>query len=114
MENLSRRPRKIPLTLFLAQSLASAGFITAATINSILGAKLGGSPSWAGVPTAVYLLGGAAAAYVWGIVMDAIGRRGGLVLGMILGVFGAGLALISVMISSLAGFLGGMVLMGTA
>ena len=114
MENFLRSARKITLTLFLAQSLASAGFITAATLNSILGAKLGGSPSWAGVPSAVYLLGGAAAAYGWGIVMDVIGRRGGLVLGMIMGVLGAGLALFSITITSLVGFLGGMLLMGTA
>ena len=66
MQDYSRVARKITLILFLAQSLASAGFIAAATLNSILGAKLGGGAAWAGVPSAVYLLGGAFAASAWG------------------------------------------------
>jgi hypothetical protein len=56
MTELSRTARKITFVLFLAQSLASAGFIAAATVNSIVGATLGGNP-WADVPSAVFLLG---------------------------------------------------------
>ena len=37
--DLTRIARRTTLTLFLAQSLASEGFIAAATLNAILGAK---------------------------------------------------------------------------
>src|SRR5918994_2017906 len=78
MTDLSRMARRITWVLFANQSLASAGFIAAATINSIIGAKLGGSASYAGVPSAVYQVGAAFAASAWGYIMDRIGRRNGI------------------------------------
>ncbi len=59
MNNIIRVARKITFILFVEQSLASAGFIAAATLNSIVGANLSRHSGWAGVPTAVYLLAGA-------------------------------------------------------
>jgi MFS family permease len=114
MQNLNQSARRITLTLFSAQSLASAGFIAAATLNSILGDKLGGQASWAGVPSAVYLVGGAGAAFLWGYLMDLWGRRAGLIAGLALGALGAGLAFQAVALNSLLVFLLGMVLMGAA
>ena len=114
MTDFTKLARKITWVLFANQSLASAGFIAAATINSILGAKLGGSPSYAGVPSAVYLVGGAFAASGWGYLMDRIGRRNGIVLGLIVGVLGNALVLYAISISSLTVFLIGMVMMGIA
>ncbi len=111
MAELSRIARKITFILFLAQSLASAGFIASATLNSILGARLGGNP-WAGVPSAVFLLGGALAASLWGVLMDIIGRRNGITLGLLLGAAGAGLVVTAANQSLLALMLAGMVLMG--
>jgi hypothetical protein len=69
MTDFPRIARKITFVLFLAQSFASAGFIAAATLNAIIGAQLGGSSGWAGVPSAVYLLAGAFAASAWGALM---------------------------------------------
>lgn len=114
MNDLERVARKITATLFTAQSLGSAGFITAATINTIVGAQLGGHPSWAGVPSALYQLGGALAALAWGHSMDRLGRRGALTLGLCLGVIGAGVAGSAILASSFLIFLGGLVLMGVA
>ena len=114
MHDLKQSARRISLTLFSAQSLASAGFIAAATLNSILGARLGGQASWAGVPPAVYLLGSAGAAFLWGYLMEAWGRRLGLLIGLILGTLGAGLAFYAIAINTLLVFLAGMVLMGMA
>jgi len=111
MAELSRIARKITFILFLAPSLASAGFIASATLNSILGARLGGNP-WAGVPSAVFLLGGALAASLWGVLMDIIGRRNGITLGLLLGVAGAGLVVMAANRSLLPLMLAGMVLMG--
>ena len=110
----SRIARRTTLTLFAAQSLGSAGFIAAATINSIVGAKLSGEPAWAGVPSGVYQVGGALAAFGWGYGMERLGRRGGLTLGLIFGVMGAGLAGYGLIAQSFWIFLAGMVLMGAA
>lgn len=114
MDNLTRIARKITFVLFVEQSLASAGFIAAATLNSIVGTKLSHHSNWAGVPTAVYLLAGAFSAFAWGYVMDAIGRRGGLTLGLTLGMIGSGFAFYAIMISSFPFFMLSMVLMGIA
>ena len=109
-----RVARKITLTLFAAQSFGSAGFIAAATINSLVGAKLSGEPASAGVPSSVYQVGGALAAFGWGYGMDRLGRRGGLTLGLILGVIGAGIAGSAVLLTSFILFLVGLALMGAA
>lgn len=114
MDSLNRIARKITFILFVEQSLASAGFIAAATLNSIVGAQLSRHSDWAGVPTAVYLLAGAFSAFAWGYVMDAIGRRGGLTLGLALGVVGSGFAFYAITRSSFTWFLFGMVFMGVA
>ncbi len=112
MMDLPKLARKITWVLFANQSLASAGFIAAATLNSIIGAKLGGSASFAGVPSAVYLVGAAFAASAWGYLMDRIGRRNGIVSGLAIGVIGNALVLFAIGISSFPLFLLGMVLMG--
>ncbi len=114
MQNLESIARKITGILFAQQSLASAGFIAAATLNSIVGKELSQNPSWAGVPTAVYLLAGAFSAFVWGYVYDAIGRRNGLTAGLSAGVFGSSVTFYAIAIHSFPLFLGGMVLMGIA
>jgi len=112
--NLESAARKITAILFAQQSLASAGFIAAATLNSIVGKELSQNPSWAGVPTAVYLLAGAFSAFLWGYVFDAIGRRGGLVTGLITGVIGSCVTFYAIAIHSFPLFLTGMVMMGIA
>jgi MFS family permease len=111
MAELSQTARKITFILFIAQSLASAGFIASATVNSILGAKLGGN-AWAGVPSAVFLVGGALAASAWGVLMDLIGRRNGIALGLLLGVTGAGMVVVAANQSLLWLMFPGMAFMG--
>ena len=112
MTDLSKAARKITWILFANQSLSSAGFIASATINSIIGAQLGGSASYAGVPSAVYQVGAAFAASAWGYIMDRVGRRNGMVAGLAIGVIGNALVLIAIGASSFILFLMGMVLMG--
>lgn len=114
MNDLTRIARKIIFVLFVEQSLASAGFIAAATLTSIVAAKLSQHSNWAGVPTAVYLLAGAFSAFAWGYVMDAIGRRGALTLGLFLGVIGSAFSVYAIVQASLPLFLLGMVFMGVA
>lgn len=106
--------RKITQTLFTAQALASAGFIVTATVNAIVGAQLSGRPAWAGVPGGVYQLGGALAALGWGYGMERLGRRNGLVLGLLLGVIGSALAGGALIRGAFGIFLAGLALMGGA
>ncbi len=114
MTDLESIARKITAILFTQQSLASAGFIAASTLNSIVGKELSGHSDWAGVPSAVYLLAGAFAAFMWGYVYDAIGRRNGLSIGLVIGSVGSGIAFFAIATHTFTVFLGGMILMGIA
>ncbi len=114
MESLARIARRITFILFVEQSLASAGFIAAATLTSIVGEKLSHDANWAGVPTAVYLLAGAFSAFAWGYIMDAIGRRNALTFGLFLGVVGSAFSVYAIAQASFSVFLVGMVFMGIA
>ena len=112
MTELSKLGRKITIVLFVLQSLVSAGNIASATVNPIVGALLGGSDYWTGVPTAVYLLGAAFSAFLWGRIMDVTGRRNGLVLALVLGMIGNGLILYAIEAGLISIFLAGTVLTG--
>ena len=114
MDSLTKSARKITFTLFIAQSLTSAGMIAGHTVHAIVGAKLSSNPSWAGVPATGFLLGAAISAFLWGSVMDIIGRRGVMVMGLLLGVIGVSGAFVAVLAGSFVFFLVGLVLMGTA
>ena len=103
--SLARVGRRLTWTLFAAQSLGSAAFIAAATLASILGAELSGSKALAGIPSAVYMTGTAGAALAWGYLMESLGRRGGLVLGLAIGTFGAALAYGAINAGSFVAFL---------
>ena len=106
--------RKLKWTLFGAQAMGSAGFLVASTVTPIVGAQLSGRASFAGVPTAFYWAGGALATLVWGRLMDPIGRRRTLSLGLLVGVLGASLASLFVVRHSFPGFVLGLALMGAA
>lgn len=112
MTDFKRIAKKITWILFIAQSLASAGFIAAATINPIIGAKLAEHRSLATVPTAVYLLSGALSASAWGYIMDRIGRRNALTSGLLIGVLGNLLVIYAIQISSFFLVMVGLMFMG--
>jgi len=110
--NLNHVARKITLVLFAAQSLASAGFIAAATINPILGAKLAPYRSLATLPAAAYLLSSAFAAPMWGFLMDRIGRRNSISMGLVIGILGNMLVLAAIQAASFTFVIAGLMLMG--
>jgi MFS family permease len=114
MRDFAAIGRKITFTLFLSQSIFSAGWITTATVNAIVGAELSGVVAWAGVPTAVFLVATALSAFIWGFVMERVGRRGGLTAGLTFGVVGAAMAGSAIVASSFVLFLAGMAFMGVA
>lgn len=114
MKDHTRIARKITAVLFLSQGLSSAGFIAAFAVNALVGVELSGQQALAGVPGAVYVLGQAGGALVWGLSMDRIGRRGGLALGQVCGVIGSVMAMAAVAGRSFPLFLMGLGLVGTA
>lgn len=83
--------RRLTATLFAGQSMASLGMTAAITVGSIAATQLMGSTEFAGLPTTVYVLGGALGAFPAGKLMDRYGRRAGLTLGFLVGVIGASL-----------------------
>ena len=105
---------KITAVLFAAQCLGSAAFIAISTVGAILAASLSGHKSWAGAPAAASLFAGAGAAFLWGYLMDSMGRRGALVLGLVLGSIGAAVSFSAILLASFPLFLGGMLLVGVA
>lgn len=114
MQDYTHIARKITVTLFAAQSLASAAFIASGTVNTIVGAELSGDPAWAGVPSGVVQLGAAIAALVVGAIMGRVGRRTGLALGLATGALGAGLAVFAIQARSFPLFLVGLAGLGVA
>ena len=109
-----RIARKITLVLFLSQGLSSAGFIAAFTVNALVAVELTGWTAMAGVPGALYVLGQACGALVWGFSMERTGRRRGLAFGQIIGVVGSAIAMAAVVDRSFFFFLGGLILVGMA
>ncbi|MCG6537283.1 MAG: sugar porter family MFS transporter, partial [Syntrophales bacterium LBB04] len=106
--------KKITTVLFLSQGLSSAGFIAAFTVNAIVAVNLSGKASMAGLPGALYVLGQAFGALLWGLSMERTGRRKGLAFGQVIGVIGSGLAMAAIVNRSFIFFLIGLVLVGIA
>jgi MFS family permease len=105
---------RITGVLFAAQCLSSAAFIATSTVAAIAGAELSGQKSWAGLPAAVSGIAGSGAAFLWGMLMDRVGRRRALALGLLLGACGGAVAVAAITVGSFALFLAGMVLIGVA
>ncbi len=114
MKDYDRIARKITIVLFLSQSLSSAGFIAAFTVNALVGVDLSGKQAMAGMPGGILVVGQACGAMVWGFTMERIGRRLGLALGQVVGVVGSIIAVVAVVDRSFPFFLFGLVLIGVA
>ncbi len=114
MRDFDRIARKITTVLFLSQSLSSAGFIAAFTVNSLIGVDLTGQRAMAGVPGGLYVAGQACGAVLWGYGMERIGRRWSIALGQLLGAAGSAIAVAAVVARSFPFFLLGLVLVGVA
>ena len=114
MTDYARVARKITWVLFLSQGLSSAGFIAAFTVNALVAVELTGQTAMAGVPGALYVLGQACGAVVWGFSMERIGRRRALALGQVIGVIGSAIAMAAVVDRSFFFLLVGLLLVGIA
>jgi MFS family permease len=114
-------PRRLPAlrrrmvwTLFAVAALGSTGYIAAVTAGTLAAAEIAGSAAPGGLPTATSTLGTAAAASLLSFLMLRVGRRPGLLLGILVGTAGAAVALSGVLAVSMPLLLAGSALAGFA
>lgn len=93
--------RRMVWVLFAISALGSTGYIAAITVGTLVAAELSGSASLSGIPGASAVLGTAFAASLLSSLMLRVGRRPGLLGGLLIGVAGALVAVGAVLIGSL-------------
>lgn len=81
--------RRTLATVIFSQIFGGAGLAAGITVGALLAQDMLGTDSYAGVPTALFTLGSAAAAYMVGRYSQKKGRRLGLGLGFVIGGIGA-------------------------
>lgn len=113
-ERLPGLRRRMVWTLFAVSALGTTGYIGAVTAGTLAAAEIGGTAAPGGLPTATSTLGTAAAASLLSFLMLRVGRRPGLLLGILVGIVGAAAALAGVLVASLPLLLAGSALAGFA
>ncbi|MFB6366794.1 MFS transporter [Paenibacillus elgii] len=99
-EKLQQLQRRTLFIVVVAQIFAGAGLAAGVTIGALLAQDMLGTDSLAGVPSALFTLGSAAAALLIGRLSQRFGRRMGLAGGFLTGGIGAvGVVLAGVMSS---------------
>jgi MFS family permease len=108
--------RRMRWTLFAISALGSTGYIAAITVGTLVAADIRGDATLGGVPTAAATLGTATAAGFLSGLMLRVGRRAGLIGGLLVGLVGAigavgavlaGSILLLLVASALTGFANG-------
>lgn len=110
--SLAAVQRRTVRTLVVAQAVGAVGITIGIATASLLARDISGSESQAGLAQTFQVLGAAIAAYLLARVMNARGRRIGLVAGYLLGAAGAVLAVFAGVWNSMAVLLIGAVLLG--
>lgn len=86
---VSAAQRRTLRVLVAAQVLSGAGLAAGITVGALLAQEMLGATSLAGLPTALFTVGSAAAAVLVGRVSQRAGRRAGLALGYGIGAVGS-------------------------
>lgn len=81
--------RRSLFIVMISQIFGGAGLAAGITVGALLAQDMLGTNSFAGVPTALFTLGSAVAAFFVGRLSDRFGRRFGLVTGFLAGGIGA-------------------------
>ena len=81
--------RRTLAVLVAAQVLSGAGLAAGVTVGALLAQDMLATTSWAGLPSALFTIGSAAAAVVVGDISQRAGRRAGLTLGYAAGAVGS-------------------------
>ena len=93
--------RRMLWVLFAMSALGSTGYIAAVTVGTLVAADIAGNAAFGGLPTAVGVLGTAAASALVSGAMLRVGRRRGLLVGLSVGLLGAVVAVAAVVIGSI-------------
>ena len=109
---LARLRRRAHIALVVGVALGSIGHIAASTVSSIAAQQIAGGTAWTGAPGATAVLGAAAGAVALSQLMVRAGRRVGLAAGYVVGVGGAFIATLAVVVASLPLLLFGTILIG--
>jgi MFS family permease len=109
---LARLRRRTHWSLVAGVALGSTGHIAASTVSTIAAQQIAGSTAWSGAPGAAVVLGAAIGAVSLSQLMVRSGRRVGLATGYGVGVGGAFVATLAVIVSSMPMLLVGTVLIG--
>lgn len=84
---------RVVLLLSLCQALLVSGNILLIAVSPLIGSQLASSPAWSTAPVATQWLGLMCATIPASLIMGRLGRRRGFILGNLLGLCGAGLAM---------------------
>jgi len=93
--------RRMQWALFAISALGSTGYIAAITVGTLVATEIHGDATLGGVPTAAATVGTAMAAGFLSGLMLKVGRRAGLLGGLLVGVAGALLAVGAVIVESI-------------
>ncbi|WCH46002.1 MFS transporter [Lysinibacillus sp. OF-1] len=97
-EKLKTLYRRVLVVVSLSQIFGGAGLAAGITVGALLAQQMLGTDAYAGVPSALFTLGSAGAAFIVGKLSQRYGRRTGLATGFIVGGIGAvGVVLAAIM-----------------
>ncbi|PCD82572.1 MFS transporter [Lysinibacillus fusiformis] len=88
-EKLKSLYRRVLIVVSLSQIFGGAGLAAGITVGALLAQQMLGTDAYAGVPSALFTLGSAGAAFIVGKLSQRYGRRTGLSTGFIVGGLGA-------------------------
>ncbi len=88
-EKLKSLYRRVLMVVSLSQIFGGAGLAAGITVGALLAQQMLGTDAYAGVPSALFTLGSAGAAFIVGKISQRYGRRTGLSTGFIVGGLGA-------------------------
>lgn len=93
--------KRILIVVSVSQIFGGAGLAAGITVGSLLAQQMLGTDAYAGLPTALFTLGSAGAAFIVGRLSQRYGRRTGLTAGFIVGGLGAIGVIIAALTSSI-------------
>lgn len=111
---LPRMRRRMQWVLVAASALGSTGYLAAVTVGTLAAAEMAGGPALGGLPTATLTVGTATAAGLLSGFMLRFGRRPGWLGGLAIGLVGALIAMVAVVVGSIPLLLLGSLLAGFA
>lgn len=88
-EKLKNLYKRVLIVVSLSQIFGGAGLAAGITVGALLAQQMLGTDAYAGVPSALFTLGSAGAAFIVGKLSQRYGRRIGLSTGFIVGGLGA-------------------------